>query len=98
MATKTAEKTLLEMAEMAARYGLLANEPEIQEDAIVQHYAKLVATVMQLYKLIELYRYNQDGMPTQVREIITREVQKIKNLHAKDFGIDLTWKPIDNGR
>ena len=83
-----------ERLKIQIRYDMLRKYPYLQEEVIAEHYASLVAIAVQLHKMIEhrnftrKMRYGGDKAAT---ELITVQVNKIKELHLKAFGIELSW-------
>lgn len=75
---------------MEQRSALLARQPELQAEAIADHYASMASMACNVLEAIKLRKL---GGSTKVSEqYIELFVERIKVAHRMDLGIDLDWK------
>jgi hypothetical protein len=62
-----------------------------QAERIARHYLSHAASAQQLLKIMEMSRY--DGLTDDARKVVGCISKQIRENHAHDLGIELSWKP-----
>ena len=73
----------------AEKYRTLATSPELQAEAIAEHYSKLSAIAVYLHTLVVKRRIG--GSPEMDR-CIERLTKEFVDRHLEDLGIELSWQ------
>jgi len=79
---------------MGLRYNTLAKYSLQQEGAIVHHYVSVASMALQLDKMMHFRKYNPvpKGEAHPLNEQITWMVNKLRERHRIDLGIELTYE------
>ena len=84
---------LLRKRDIRVMRGMLTDHPEFQAGAIAAHYLRCIRLAELLLKLTELRNeINPATRPKATEDIIEQVVRQIKEAHASDLGIELTWE------
>ena len=80
--------------QVAMAYEMMSRTNELQQaDRIARHYLMHAATAQHLLKLIELTRYG-DGLTDDAKAAIKYLADQIRDNHAHDLGIELSWPNV----
>jgi hypothetical protein len=84
-------------AETDTTYLMMKATPELQAQRILEHYARHIGLVSQLWHVskLRLEVWSNGGDPAPYDKMIQDGVEQLKRNHRKDLGIALDWeKPL----
>lgn len=88
-----ASQTRYQEHERALAYDRLSRHPETQPEAIAQHYLSNAAFAQDLYELVKARRFGNQS--EEADKAIAYLTQRMKDEHARAFGLPLEWPRRD---
>jgi len=85
-----------ETMKMQRAYGQLAQYPEMQDKAIIEHYAIHASVAVQAHRMLGLLEegYLNPSDTQAAKDMVKIEADRLRTAHADSLGIKLEWPRI----